>query len=364
MNDLRATVEDKTVYANRLLFVGMGATAIAYYRCLLPATYLGADWVGVYGEPPELEIMTGLVKGNTQMPDFSDYDCIVLQQVRGTKWLKLIRRLQSEGRTVLYEVDDYLHGVRKQEHHDYAKHFTKKFLGEVELCMKAADGLICSTDYLASRYRAFNKHVWVAQNGLDVTRYKLTRLDRQTCTIGWAGATGHLGSLVEWLGAVATVMDVNDHVNFISVGQPYVAEPFGERFGPHRALGVPFTQIENYPAAMSLFDVALAPAGKTAWYKAKSDLRFLEAAALGIPTIANPDVYPEIEHGVNGFHAETADEVLELLVELVDDRQLRNDVGQAASEYVYEHRDISKTCVRWLEIAAMAVAGVDEPVAA
>lgn len=360
MNDLRATVDDVTIRADRMLFIGMGPTAVAYYRCLLPATFLGADWVGIVGEPPEIEITTGLVKGRTQMPNFDDYDCIIIQQCRGTKWHKLIRKLQSEGRTVLYEVDDFLHGVRKQEHHDYAKHFTKHFLRDVELCMRACDGLICSTEYLARRYRAFNKHVWVAQNGIDLTRYRLTRLDRQTCTIGWAGATGHLGTLAEWLGAVATIMDTHPHTSFITVGQPYVAEPFTERYGPERALGVPFTQIENYPAAMSLFDIALAPAGNTAWYKAKSDLRWLEASALGIPVIANPDVYPDIEDGVTGFHAETPDDVLELLFELVDDRQLRNDVGEAGRRYVEANRDISKTCIRWLEIAALAAAGLDE----
>jgi glycosyltransferase involved in cell wall biosynthesis len=227
------------------------------------------------------------------------------------------------------------------------------------MCLRAADGLICSTEYLAKRYRSFNKRAWVAENGIDLARYRLTRLERETCSVGWAGATGHLGSLMDWLSAVATLMLDHEHVNFVSVGQPGLAEAFGERFGQKRALGVPFTLIENYPAAMSLFDIALAPAGRTAWYKAKSDLRQLEAGALGIPVIADPVVYPNIEHGVTGFHAETPDEVLEILRVLVDDRGLRQDVGRAAKDYVEENRDISKICRRWLEVAAMAVAGLD-----
>lgn len=356
---ITATIGDISLTAEEVLFIGLGTSPVMYYRCLLPATHLGADWVGVYGEPPGLEVATGRVKGFTQMPKFEDYRCVIMQQPRGTKWLKLMKRLQREGITVLYEVDDYLHGVRKQEHHDYAEHFDKRFLADSEMCMRAADGLVCSTEYLAKRYRAFNKRAWVAENGLDLARYRLTRLERETCSIGWAGATGHLGTLMDWLGAVATLMLDHDHVNFVSVGQPALAQAFGERFGARRALGVPFTLVENYPAAMSLFDIALAPAGKTAWYRAKSDLRQLEAGALGIPIIADPVVYPNIEHGVTGFHAETPDEVLELLRTLVDDRGLRQDVGRAAKAYVEEHRDINNICRRWLEVAALAVAGFD-----
>ena len=43
----------------RTLFVGIGASGPAWYRAALPATALGADWVGVRGTPPELRFVTG-----------------------------------------------------------------------------------------------------------------------------------------------------------------------------------------------------------------------------------------------------------------------------------------------------------------
>ena len=123
---------------------------------------------------------------------------------------------------------------------------------------------------------------------------------------------------------------------FISVGQPF-AQWSADEFGA-RALAIPFTALEVYPAAMTHFDIALAPAGKGDYFKGKSDLRWLEAAALGMPCIADPDVYPEIEHGVTGFHASTPAEMGGILRELVADRDLRERVGAAAREYVTEHR--------------------------
>ena len=44
---------------------------------------------------------------------------------------------------------------------------------------------------------------------------------------------------------------------------------------------------------MSTFDVALAPSGNNNLFRGKSDLRWLEASALGIPVVGDPEVYPE-----------------------------------------------------------------------
>ena len=57
---------------------------------------------------------------------------------------------------------------------------------------------------------------------------------------------------------------------------------------------------------MTLFDIAIAPSSESNLFKGKSDLRWLEASALGVPLVAHPDVYPEIEDGVTGVHARDA----------------------------------------------------------
>src|SRR5689334_7900299 len=120
--------------------------------------------------------------------------------------------------------------------------------------------------------------------------------------------------------------------------------------------GESFAPFETYPAAMTLFDVALAPAGKGSFFRGKSDLRWLEASALGIPIIADPDVYPEIEHGVTGFHASTPAEMRAILAELVADEPLRVRIGEAARAYVTEHRTAQVAAQRWAEVLEQVVA--------
>lgn len=345
---------------SRILFLGIGKSAVLWYRAALPAIHLGADWCGIVGRPPSLQVVTGIVKGDTQLPRYDDYDVIVLQQPYGREWLGLINRLRNEmGKKVLYEVDDYLHGVAKQSAHDFAKHYNKKTLAAHEMCMRACDGLICSTEYIARRYARYNRNIYICPNGIDTARYQLTKPERSTTNIGWAGATGHVETLIPWLNEMLPLMRERIKTTFVTIGQPGIAQPIQQLLGEDRAIGIPWAPLECYPAAMCMFDIALAPSGHTSWYRGKSDLRWLEASALGIPTIADPTVYPEIEDGVTGLHASTPKEAAAALELLLDDAELRNEIGVNARTYVEENRTSDIAAVAWLEVCQAVVGGYE-----
>jgi glycosyltransferase involved in cell wall biosynthesis len=329
----------------RVLFMGKSDTAVCYYRCLLPAMAMGADWVGLRGEPPRFIFTTGIVKNGTLSPEFSDYDIVVIQQPKGRNWKRLIRLLQEQGTTVLYEIDDYLHGIPKRPDHDFRHLFTKAVLRDHEACMRAADGLIVSTPYLGYRYAEFNERVYVCRNGLDTARYALTLPERDQTNIVWAGSTGHREGATEWLQTIALLMRDYEDVSLVTIGQAF-ADALEPHF-PGRALSIPWTIVDIYPAAMTHGDIAIAPAPKGLWGKAKSDLRWLEASALGIPVVADPDLYPDIEHGVTGFHAHGPQEIYEQLEDLVLDPDLRLQVGAKAREWVRQERSMGKMVDQW-----------------
>lgn len=342
---------------SEILFLGVGDSAVCWYRCALPAMNIGADWCGVLGDPPGLGIKTGIVKHDTRLPTYSDYKVVVIQQPFGQKWLGLIRNLQRQGIKVIYEVDDYLHAVKNQKHHDFAASYSKDRLREFEMCMRVCDAMICSTEYLGRRYRKFNRSVHVCRNGIDTARYNLTKPERPTVNIGWAGATGHRGTLVEWMNEVVLpVMKENENTCFVSVGDPGIAQAIKPVVGEGRSIGVPFIPLENYPAAMAMMDVALGPVGDGNWYRAKSDLRFLEAAALGIPIVADERLYYDIDEGVTGFKVASTTEAREALEILVEHADIRERVGGAAREYVRSERDAGSASLHWLEVCR-AVAG-------
>jgi glycosyltransferase involved in cell wall biosynthesis len=329
-------------------FVGLGTSAVLYYRVYLPAMALGADWAGLVGEPPQHRWLTGVARGSSQMPDFSSYKVVVLQQPVGKGWLETIKGLRAQGVKVVYEVDDYLHGIKWRDDHQHRKKYDNTYLSQAEAAMKACDALIASTEWIRGNYTSFNKRAYMCRNGLDLKRYAMTRPKRESINIGWAGSTGHIKTVIPWLQAVSAIMEMNPRVCFISIGERF-ATAFEDRFGKERAMTLPWMQVEQYPAAMTMFDIALAPGGQGGWWRGKSDLRWLEASALGIPTIANPEVYPEIEDGVTGLHATTRNEAFEKLLLLIGEEQLRDSIGARAKEYVSEHRAIEVMAEQWRE---------------
>lgn len=328
--------------------MGVSSTAICYYRCVLPATAMGADWVGIQGEPPDLFIDTAQVRNETRKPEIlgGDYDVLVLQEVNGDGWLKLIADAQGRGMRVIYDINDYLHGIPKLKDHQFARFFNPHRLKQVEEAMEACDAVTTTTKYLKKKYGKFAKRIYVCPNGIDWNRYALEKPQRGSAVnVGWAGATGHWEAIAPWLISVAQVMDMNEDVNFVTIGQP-IADEFKPRYG-QRALSVPFATIEQYPAAMTLLDIAIAPAANTRFHRGKSDLRWIEAGALGIPIIASPMLYPEIENGVTGFWASEPDKVLEYLMVLAEAPDVRKAVGEAAQTYVRENRTVQALLPKW-----------------
>lgn len=343
-----------------VLFIGLGASPVCYYRAMLPAMALGADWIGLSGEPPKLSFATGLAKDandvpQSGLPDFFRYKIVVLQQPRGAGWVKLIRSLQAAGVKVIFEVDDYLHGIKNSEDHDFQKDFGNQVINEYEAAMKACDALIASTEWIRGNYSHFNRNAYLCRNGIDLGRYNLTKPDRDKVNVGWAGATGHLKAVTPWLQQVAEIMRMDPDVNFVSIGQQF-ADGFKPHFGGERAITVPWAAIEQYPSAMTLFDIALAPGGKGGWWRGKSDLRWLEAGALGIPAIVNPRVYPEVEDGVTGMVARSPQEVMQKLWALVKDAELRRKIGENARAHIKEHRSMVTMREQWVEVFESVIA--------
>jgi len=318
-----------------------------YYRCLLPAMAMGADWCGIMGEPPRIGVATSMIANGTEMPNLlEDYDIVVLQQPAGEGWIRTIEAMQERGVKVIFEIDDYLHGIKEVKSHDYAKGFDAAHLRRIEEAMAACDALIASTPYLKKKYRKMNPNAFVCQNGIDPDRYNFERPSRDTVNIGWAGATGHLEAVQPWFATAGAIMRARPDTRFVSIGEPY-ALAFQKELGEDRALPVPWAAIEQYPAAMTMFDIALAPGGQGGWWRGKSDLRWLEAGALGIPAIVNPSIYPEGHNGQTCMTATSQQQVAEALLALVDNAELREEIGQRAKDYIREKRSIKAVVSQW-----------------
>jgi glycosyltransferase involved in cell wall biosynthesis len=310
---------------------------------MLPAQALGSDWCGLDAPPPLSLVGRGSVRAQGGMPAFDSYDVLVVQTPAQDGWLDLIPRLQASGSRVFYDMDYDLHAFGQ----------APEALALVESLVELCDGVICATEQIAERYGAFNANAHVCESGIDLAAYTLTRPPHDTVNIGWSGRTLQYDEMRVWLAQVAGVLRARPVVNFVSIGEPYgdVLSESGA-VAPERCLSIPLVLPDQLPAAMSLFDIVFDPLGKAAWRRARSPLRWLEAAAWGLPFVGDPRLHSSLEPGVTGFHARTPDELGQVLLRLVDDAALRAEVGAQARRAVEERHSMAVLAPRWREALA------------
>jgi GT2 family glycosyltransferase len=301
----------------RTLFVGQAGPGSLYHRVVLPATALGADW---------RTAPLGPVEG---------YDTVVLQMPSTPDWLDVIGQLHRSGARVFYEVDWYLHA-----HVDDVA-----TLRGIETLMGMCDGVLCATPFLAEQFAPYNANVSVCENGLDLRGYALTRPTRDTVTIGWAGTTMTIEDIAPSITAIAELMRAREQVRFVSLGQP-VADLAATHVDPSRCSSLPMVLTEQYPAALADFDIVFEPPTVSPPRRGRSQLRWLEAGALSIPLVADPETYP------NAVPARNVDELAEHLLRLVDDAGLRAGSGEAALRAVLAEHSMSSAAKSWTRALA------------
>lgn len=337
--------------ASSTLFISLGNSAPAWYRCALPANYIDADWIGTIGykEAPGVIIAGNMEEDN---PDYDSYETIIVQQVSDKHWLKWIKERQSNGQTILYEIDDFIHGIHNIADHRFKSAYSKKRRKLWQMCMEQCDGMICSTQFLADQYKKYNVSIEVCENAIDTARYDVEFPDREEkIVIGWAGGTGHNQAVKHWLPEIHKILETYSYVSFISIGAQYA--DLLATFHPGKTLSIPWGTIENFPYLLTHFDITLAPVHDSKYFRSKSDLRWLEASAVGTPTVAGvvdgSSPYASIQDYETGLLAHNPEEAGDCIMELIESQDLRASIASNAQKYVRNNRDIEKNAQNWQE---------------
>jgi Glycosyl transferases group 1 len=151
----------------------------------------------------------------------------------------------------------------------------------------------------------------------------------------FSGTATHDRDFAQAADAVLAALEASPAVQFIVVGNLRMDERFGKF--RDRITELPIQPWQRLPALMADVDISLAPLEPdNAFTESKSCLKYLEAALLGVPTVASPrhDFRRVISDGVNGVLAETPDEWREAISRLAASSDLRSSIGKAAFEDV------------------------------
>lgn len=272
---------------------------------------------------------------------------------------EIIRWLQQNGKTVVVEVDDWMHGLPIGA--PAVEAFRKRPWLSVDVLAESiqlADIVTVSTPALAEAYTHRNVHV--LGNFLNWDTWKdiepVHERDRGRVRVGWMGSLAWRGRDLSVLqGLIGPWLEKHPDVEFVAVG--------GDE--PHDYLGIPVRQRRTLPyrvfpghAEMTQeIDIGLAPLEFTRFNECKSALKGLEYAACGIPVIATPTgPYREwVEPGVNGLLAKRAKDWLRCLDEMLADDAWR--AMGAAARLKAEQHTIQGNWQRWE--AMYAGSGID-----
>lgn len=124
-------------------------------------------------------------------------------------------------------------------------------------------------------------------------------------------------------------------LEFVVVGDPAVFEALPTaRKHYHEILAY-----EDYLKLMATCAISLSPIEPSEQNAAKSDAKFLDAAARGVLTIASPTIYADvIRHGENGLIAPQVADWAPMLAEALHDDDARRRMARNAWQYVRDGR--------------------------
>ena len=296
-----------------------------------------------------------LSDGERLLREAASHDVLYLYRLAYSPLVEsLIEQARALGVPVIFGADDlvfepelvrHVDPVRAMSHEQAALYY--EGVWRYRRTLLASDAVITSTGYLADRARALGKPAFVHRNGLsgwmiakadELLQQSPPRPPDDKIIIGYGSGTAtHRKDLAEAAEALARILARHPHVELHIVGALHIDDPLPlpESLAPFadRIRHRPAVPWRDWLTVQRTFDINLAPLESgNPFCDAKSEIKFTEAAIVGVPTVASRTEAFEfaIRDGETGFLASNADEWVAKLEELVADADLRHRMGEAA----------------------------------
>ena len=265
----------------------------------------------------------------------SNFDVTIIQR-------ELISTLPSfEGilkHPVISDIDDSIWLYRKE--------FAARHLA------KYSDYIVVGNQNLANYFSQFGKDITIIPTGVDIERFSpLKSLSKRSYgVIGWSGTSGGYAYFEMLQNSLAQFLLRHSDwkIRFISDCPPNL--PL-----------LPKNQIEYYPwsplneASLTAdMDIGLMPLDNNSWSYGKCSYKMLLYMACGVPVIAsaigmNLDI---LRMDDVGFGVNTHDDWLFALDALVDNAELRRDMGSRGRQLVEQQFSLKIVTAQWLDVLA------------
>ena len=344
----------RTMAPNVAFVIGADG-AIARYRVHHPREALS-----LHGATTR--VMHYLDPGLGQIAD--GMDVVVLQRVPATSdLLEMIERWRAAGALVVFDVDDLIvdpdivtaiPGVDQLAPTVFEQYVDGLY--RYRTTLEHCDGAIVPTPGLADSIGGLTGlPIAIAPNGIGLVEMRLAvaargrRSPSDRVTIAYfSGSDSHQPDLDLIAPALADVLRNRPQVDVLIVG-PLAPGPQLAAFGD-RVECRPVQPWDELARQLAAVDVNLAPlVVPSEFNEAKSAIKWLEAAAVGVPTVASASGPFEdaIDDGRTGLLCANVSEWTPTLIALVDDPVRRRRIGAAAQREAEVHHGPHVTATNW-----------------
>jgi glycosyltransferase involved in cell wall biosynthesis len=199
--------------------------------------------------------------------------------------------------------------------------------------------VVCGNAYLEEYAMRFNSNTIIIPTTLDTDYHKPkeNKLATEKIVIGWTGSPttiDHFKIIIPVLEQLKN--EYGERIQFSVIGDNRYTHPELSISGQAWRLE---TEIQD----LMKFDIGIMPLPDDEWTKGKCGFKGLQYMSLEVPTVMSPvGVNTEIiDHGTNGFLANTDEEWYTILSELIENEKLRHKIGKEGRKTIINQYSIS-----------------------
>jgi glycosyltransferase involved in cell wall biosynthesis len=290
-------------------------------------------------------ILLGYLKRVLQIFSLPFYDGIYVFLYVTPFGSSLFERLfRVLSRRMIYDIDDLVYMKRASQFNSFAA--ILRFPGKYFYQMRVADHVITCTPHLDATVRKYNSNTTDISSTINTDKYlpKEDYSNNHQLVIGWSGSHS-TEPYVRLLLPLLRELGRRHEFKLLVIGTGnFTADGLNVESIPWRET----SEVSD----LRRIDIGLYPLPNEEWVHGKSGLKALQYMALGIPTIATAvgANFRVIEDQVSGYLVRTDLEWTNCLEKLLEDADLRRDIGTKARERVEKYYSVKANASVYLDI--------------
>jgi glycosyltransferase involved in cell wall biosynthesis len=287
--------------------------------------------------------------------------------------LALCLAARRQGIPIIFDSDDLVWDPQERFYNHFDDHYSPEDVARLlwatrrtRALMGCADAFVFATPYLTRlAARSFSQPAYVNPNALSSamlsdaeTAYaeRGRRPQRDDVVIGYFSGSPrvHDEDVVSIDPALIAILDRRPNARLRIYGELRLSAALARPAYATRVERWPVVDWRELPRHIAQVDINIAPLVDNPQRRAKSPVKYLEAAIVGVPTIASRlDPYQhDIADGATGLLATTTKDWFDALTRMIESGEVRRRLGEAARAHVLAQHT---TLVRATNFAAIMV---------